>query len=234
MPPPSDPSLLAHARAAVPAEHAQRPEVGDTLPGPQTTTKARLQDYAFLNGFQFVVGSRDNRPGRRRATTTYKCHHHGSQTRNIRKLTEETRKRKTTVRKLGCPCKVTTQEDRETGVATVTAATWEHSHGPHPDPLTLVAHRGRRPGFEEVLRLARSHVGIIPYNKSAEIMRRQGLVPLGVEEYYNLKRTVDGGATGEVRQSTEGPDEGVVRGEELISSPGDNQRKEPAKKVIAQ
>jgi hypothetical protein len=102
MPAPSAASVLADAVAAVPSAYALPPFI-DKVPDAESDSLARLQGYAFLNGFAFVVGGRDKRSA---PTVTYLCHRHGSDTRNTRALTEEERKRQISVRKLGCTVRV--------------------------------------------------------------------------------------------------------------------------------
>jgi hypothetical protein len=90
MPIPSAASMLAAAAAAVSSAYTLPSFVDEVLPDAESDSLARLQDYAFLNRFVFVVGGRDKRS---MPTVIYLYYRYGSNTRNTRILIEKKRKR---------------------------------------------------------------------------------------------------------------------------------------------
>ena len=125
------------------AAHFRPPAPGDLLSSRRDLEEARLQDYAFVEGFTFVRRSSDHRWSNR---VVYACIHHGKETQNTRKLTEEQRaekgRHKRPVTKLDCPVSVAVVDQKEGG-RVLTVARLEHSHPPNPNPLQYTVHRSR-------------------------------------------------------------------------------------------
>jgi hypothetical protein len=115
MPVPSADAILAVDRNAVPAAYSARPEVGEIVPPSDWDLRARIQGYAFLAGFTFVVVQYDSRPGRAERLQ-FRCVYWGDASRNTRGLVEEDRQRDRTVAKLACPVSITVSYIRERGV----------------------------------------------------------------------------------------------------------------------
>ena len=102
---------------------------------------------------------------------------------NYRELTDESREHQTHVRKLNCPVRVVVKDTKE-GERVITTVEWAHTHEPHPNPLILNTHRKRQPEIATATTLAQSHRGLLPYSKSVEVIRGEGLKPLSSKEYY--------------------------------------------------
>jgi hypothetical protein len=59
---PNADDLVTAVRATIPAAHFVPPVVGESFSPARDQEKSCLQDYAFIEGFAFVIRSRDSRP----------------------------------------------------------------------------------------------------------------------------------------------------------------------------
>ncbi|KAL7267251.1 hypothetical protein RUND412_010172 [Rhizina undulata] len=152
-----DPLLSSESRAEVVAvvdamasKHKEPPAKGGLYASPEDAYN-RLQDWAFCKGF--CVVKRDTSASRWR----FECIHHGKDTRNIRKLTKETRQRKT-VKSHAKDCSwgmyiaynivkptelLPDGKKRRAWFLGVTNAS--HNHPMAPNPLVYDEHRKRHP-----------------------------------------------------------------------------------------
>ena len=180
-------ALLAEARSHIPLTHRSCPidasEAPDLFTNPDQAL-LRLNDWAFCEGHAFVTASKD--PNRGRAI--YRCIRHSDGTRNTRK-TEETDKRRpnTRTKQLGCPVRIEVLNANNCWYFLIKESS--HGHEPHANPfIYLRVHGDRRPNLEAIRKLHLSHRNVLTYSKSAEIVKREGYMPLSAQEYHNLKR----------------------------------------------
>jgi hypothetical protein len=168
---------------AIPEAHRVAPEAGSIVSDPNSAF-AHLQDWAFTQGYAFVISSSTDIRAR------FLCIHHSEKTRNFRKLGEDERQRLwTNVRQQGCKVSFYVSKQKRKGDNWVfgTSQYTIHTHPPAPDPFQLAPHVSRRPGRLEAIRIATAHRGTIGYAASKEILQKQGL-KLDTKTFYNLCR----------------------------------------------
>jgi hypothetical protein len=179
--------LVSQARSIVPPDHHYAPISGSVVASPESAF-VHIQDWAFLNGFAYVVESGSS-AGRR---VRYECIFHSrksKETRNTRDIVEGDRRRvETHVRGIGCPAAITISKHKKMGDQWVLIMNdQEHNHPPAVDPFSLQPHLHRRPGRQEALRIAETHRGVVSYADSKGILKKMGL-EIGKKEFYNLQR----------------------------------------------
>ena len=180
-------ALLAEARSHIPLTQQSCPLNVSIAPDPFSNPDqalSRLNDWAFCEGHAFMTATKD--AVRRR--TVYRCVRHGEGTRNYRQTPEEERSRLRT-QTLQLSCSVRVEVQYITGAWYFLIKERSHNHEPHPNPFTnLRVHGHRRPHLEAIQKLHISHRDILTYSKLAEIVKREGYMPLSPAEYKNLKR----------------------------------------------
>jgi hypothetical protein len=185
------PTLAAQielAIKAIPAAHRE-PPIHDTVVADPDSAFQRCQDWAFTQGFAFVIETRTD------IRVRFECLHHKKETRNSRHLEEVDRVRaETYTRGTGCRFALYVSRQKRRGDQWILCWTkhTSHNHPLAPDPFQLIPHRRRRPGYLQALELAATHRGIIGYADSADILERQGL-EIDQKTYYNLQRKSQSG-----------------------------------------
>ena len=193
---------LREAVASLPPSHLLPPSHGEEFPSGEEAVP-RLHNYAFAYGFCLVTASGSIKTLRLRLC----CKHHGSSTRNTRKITEEDRvevdeqgrhlrRPNTKVAYTDCGYLVYVSYRPIVGGGgrkgwQVGISCNEHTgHEALPDPFAYPEHRARYPGhaqmMAEVLDLRATS---IQFSKVKEIIESKGLPQISAQEYRNLERT---------------------------------------------
>ena len=166
----------------IPPKHLAIP-VDDEIFSTLAAARERVKDWAFTQGHCIVVG---------RKSLRLECKHHGTQTKNTRKLQENERKRKYTpqVDQKGCGFDIRVY--RSGGEWTLKVCTLSHNHPPASNPFSYAAHKYREPGREEIeQRLAELRRAGVPFSK-ARAVEGGGGGEVSRRQYYNLSRTPAG------------------------------------------
>ena len=174
---------IDEAIEAIPISHREAPVQNEIVVNPGVAFQ-RLQDWAFTQGYAFVIASKVA------TRVRFDCIHHKNATRNTRKTEEVDRKRvETHVRGTGCQYGVYISIQQRLGGQWVFGYTkhTQHNHPPSPDPFQLLPHRHRRPGFKQALQIASTHRGTIGFAASSDILSKMGL-ELNRKAFYNLQR----------------------------------------------
>jgi hypothetical protein len=108
----------------------------------------RLKDEAFSRGFVLVC------TGGGPLRSKIRCCQQGSTTQNKRKLTEETRKRKTTVQASGCPFAIYVSHSQKNQKWQVGFTNPNHNHGPLQDPFSHTETKERHPNYLQTIAAA--------------------------------------------------------------------------------
>ncbi|KAL8948976.1 MAG: hypothetical protein Q9222_004882 [Ikaeria aurantiellina] len=191
-------SLIRRIVESIPPTHLEPPATGERFDDADAVAN-RLQNYAFSQGFAMVTGSCGK--GRK----TYLCKHHGTKTKNIRKLDDTPSKDGSTNRKhqvmnvhaKGCNWRCASKATEVDGVTT-----WrlkvpkgppiEHSHELEPNPLIYDEHRRRLPDRSRAMELAAAHRRAgLTFSQSARVLaevdaRFDKKYYLDRKKYYNL------------------------------------------------
>ena len=180
------------------------PSTGEVFDTPNKALH-RLNGYALTQGFAIV---RDGGSEHSKFPyLNYKCIHHGTETRNTRKLEEHVQRNsegeivsnhkqeQTSLTKRDC--KVTyglshKQVNRGSGVFSwvlkVPNPSMKHSHELAAFGLRYNIHRKASARHTRAVELAKTHrEAFLSYQQSSRILDRQGL-SIGRKEYYNLRR----------------------------------------------
>ena len=179
---------LAQAIEAIPTVHIEAPVAGEVVADPEAFY-TRLQDWAFVNYYAFVISSANDQRKR------YKCYHHQVTTRNTRDIAEEDRRRPAThVREGGCKYEVYISRLRREGGQWVFnyCKNTTHNHPPAVDPFLLQPHEWRRPGHFQALAAAQYLRGSVGYATASEVLSKQDL-QIGRRKFYNLHRKAESG-----------------------------------------
>lgn len=177
------------AKASIPPTHRLAP-LQDEVVESREAGYARLQEWAFCNGYALAIeSSKPSVKGGPITRIVVHCVHHKETTRNSRNIKDEERRRvsrKTQAN--GCKFAMyISRRKRLDGLWAIGYTHPEHNHDPLPDPFQYDVHRTRKPGYTTALTLAASHLGIISYGKSKEILQKEGL-HIDRKTFYNLKR----------------------------------------------
>jgi hypothetical protein len=129
--------LVSQARSIVPPDHHYAPISGSVVASPESAF-VHIQDWAFLNGFAYVVESGLS-AGRR---VRYECIFHSrksKETRNTRDIVKGDRRRvKTHMRGIGCPAAIIISKHKKIGDQWVLIINdQEHNHPPAVDLFSL-------------------------------------------------------------------------------------------------
>jgi hypothetical protein len=179
------PELAAQIEAAIaalPAAHRLPPQEQEIVESKETALQ-RLQNWAFTEGFALAVESG------RADRVLYHCVHHKKATKNSHKTAEADRQRvQTHTQARGCKFALyISKTKRSKGRWAINSSNLEHNHAPNPDPFQYTQHQAKQPGYSKALATAATHVGVISYTVSVEILRKEGL-ELDRKKYYNLGR----------------------------------------------
>ena len=132
---------------AIPPTHLAPVEPGE-LHNSREEAVTRLKNEAFSRGF-VIVGEGG---GPRRAKL--RCCQQGSITQNNRKLTDESRKRKTTAQASECPFYIYASFIKKSEKWQVGLTRPNHNHGPLQDPFSHPETKERHPNYHEVIAAA--------------------------------------------------------------------------------
>ncbi len=161
-------SDIATVIADLPAEHYSLPD--NKTPFLDTSAALEhLNNYGFTQGHAYVVES----GGKTAQRSVIRCIHHGKETLNTRKLTEEERKRPNThVRGLGCPVYYNVNQYKKLGGQRLLTYKQDqlHNHPPAPDPFALQPYKSKRPSRKDALSKAEKLRGFIIYGDSKKIL----------------------------------------------------------------
>lgn len=193
---------------AYPPEWLQTPTTGEIFKD-MDEAYSRLIAYSLSQGFDVVKSHSTQKP---QPVTTFSCVHHGTETKNWRKLPERVErdekgevvsKRKidlTVVSQTGCPwaCRVSYKNigKRGSGERAFILTVKDISHGDtHPlasNPFVYQRHRERLPEYQAIKAQARAHrVAVMPYSLSRRVLDAVDSTGLSLtrKEYYQITKS---------------------------------------------
>jgi len=198
---------LEKAVNAYPPEWLQEPTTGEIFSS-MDEAHSRLIAFSLSQGFDVVISHSSQKP---QPVTTFSCTHHGTKTKNWRKLPERVEKdeqgnivgeRKlnlTVVRQTGCPwaCRVSYKNVGKRGsgergyILTVKSVSHDNTHPLASNPLVYQRHRERLIEYQTIKAQAQAHrVSVLPYSLSRRVLDSVDSSGLSLtrKEYYRLKK----------------------------------------------
>ena len=162
----------------IPPAHLLPPEIGELFATREEAIE-RLQNFAFTRGFAVVT--RSSEPDR----VKYACVHKGDSTRNWPGTALEDRKRlETHTNALGCKWRAYISQRKGAGGRWVFGWTHkEHNHDGNPDPFSLPQHKDKQHRYGESVARAVVHRGTTSYTASTNLLRREDLPILSLDDY---------------------------------------------------
>jgi MULE transposase-like protein len=181
---------LDEAVADVPPAHRLHPSRDEVFESKEAAF-ARLQDWAFVQGFAIVKESAKSSGGQVKRLYL-DCVHHKKGTRNTRKLDEVERQRhQTKTQANSCLFSVVVYHEEKLGWM-IRPKNLHHNHAPSPDPFQYHQHQDRKPSAAAALALASTHRGILSYKDSAAVLEQEGY-EIKKKKYWNLRRKEEHG-----------------------------------------
>ena len=189
----------------MPPAHLETPADGEQFEVPQEAMD-RLQNYAFSQGFVVVIGPCGWVGNPRK---TYHCIHHGTETRNWRKLddhvgtAEEPTNRQrelTKARSLNCKWRLSLSykrvdikyEEPKAWFFCVKEENLTRSHSLQANSFSYEAHRLPSPDYNKALEIAKTHrMATLSYNQADRVLTHSErdfdeLLHISKKKYYNL------------------------------------------------
>jgi hypothetical protein len=198
---------LEKAVNAYPPEWLQEPTTGEIYSN-MNEAHSRLIAFSLSQGFDVVIAHSTQKP---QPVTTFSCIHHGTETKNWRKLPDRVEKDKegkvigerklelSVVRQTGCPwaCRVSYKNIGKRGsgqrgyVLTVKDLSHGDTHRLTSNSFIYQRHRERLVEYQVLRAQARAHrVSVLPYSLSRRVLDAVDSTGLSLtrKEYYRIQK----------------------------------------------